>query len=1031
MATEVVQAVVNALNVLNSNEAPIERRRQAQSYLLQFERSDQAWEVCKHMLAARTEELPLGTSVYAAQTLRNKIREVPGGFSGAHCEDLHKIVLLHLHVFSRGPSVVRAQLCLALAAFTANGGIGSFDSLREDVGDQSLLLSVLSCIPDEVQRRAASSDASSFHMDRSWGPQVLDMCSSLINQTNNNLTLLSLECVATWLRCIQLTSTEMVLARPCLVEQTMALFTDSRFEDEEMICQAAAEVLYELADYHASVLGYLVPSLLAFGHHVYTKFLGLRVLACPTSIGPVTLLPLEEDRGSPSTSLENSFYALCECANALVDQAIQGTPDGNRLGEMMMGFLDHTCISREQMVATFPFWTAMARGSQIDARRNRDRWTLIQTLFLRVLSTFFYKLGTGDGSLVGTRPISQNLQQDEVEDVTQYRQQGANEALQEFAECVGLPTALGTIQATLGSSSCLEIAEGCFSALHVLFPCIKEDRASLAECRHVLSNIIASVSQLPPAPNIAVSRGCPLANVYRAAMLTVTDIVLEAEISSFPTGVSTKLWPLIRSAIVCSDPLVSRAGSAAAFEFWKTKISLEVAVEDVESYVRLAYSLAQTSHSDQTSQTNIVLSAIEAVRRRGDEDAVKSSVATLVQTDQRIVQETMAMAGRHLPFGAGEVRLRDQGVLALARVQALCCIQQHVSTDVPVGQVAFQFACPLFSSILELVPGHLQEFVHLPRDPGVIPAWFKCLYDLLESCCSCVIHALKAKIPDAHKVVCSRGFLESLGSAMTRIQPMCSPLLRLLSEIICPALEAGQGVAWELLRLVSHMPTLPQVCEQRGRPFVRDSLHALLSVMISVFHSPFIWIPLEGSAGIVQAALTEGSQALRSSSVHACSRGLALFSLVMHASIECYERIWSKISDEQHYAQGCELVLNVVIDAGGSIVQGLLQSLLLQGPGQGSRIQKVCNIWIRFYEVTRFTASFQANGSAPMAEWISAACRQLRLVYGRRSSMDEAIEVELCQLFDPSTGDAYRARGAARLRLLAKRFSSCFDAIRL
>ena len=63
-----IDSVVAAWSIVNSNEAKIVQRREAQDYLLNFEKADVAWETCNQLLQRAESSLPLGATIYAAQT---------------------------------------------------------------------------------------------------------------------------------------------------------------------------------------------------------------------------------------------------------------------------------------------------------------------------------------------------------------------------------------------------------------------------------------------------------------------------------------------------------------------------------------------------------------------------------------------------------------------------------------------------------------------------------------------------------------------------------------------------------------------------------------------------------------------------------------------------------------------------------------------------------------------------------------------------------------------------------------------------
>ena len=79
----------------------------------------------------------------------------------------------------------------------------------------------------------------------------------------------------------------------------------------------------------------------------------------------------------------------------------------------------------------------------------------------------------------------------------------------------------------------------------------------------------------------------------------------------------------------------------------------------------------------------------------------------------------------------------------------------------------------------------------------------------------------------------------------------------------------------------------------------------------------------------------------------------------------------------------------------------------------------------------------QVNGSVEQSntlvfQWIRQACGELRAAYGRNSTKDEVLEIELCHVLATSSADqGVRIRGAHKLRVLVKEFASCYRNMRL
>lgn len=106
--------VLNALQSLHSLGAPPEARRLAGHWLLEFQASPSAWGVCHRLL--QNGAAPAEYSLFAAQTLRRKIRCQLDTLPRALWPELRNALFVHVLTHRQGPLPVIAQLCLCLVS---------------------------------------------------------------------------------------------------------------------------------------------------------------------------------------------------------------------------------------------------------------------------------------------------------------------------------------------------------------------------------------------------------------------------------------------------------------------------------------------------------------------------------------------------------------------------------------------------------------------------------------------------------------------------------------------------------------------------------------------------------------------------------------------------------------------------------------------------------------------------------------------------------------------------------------------------
>ena len=114
MSESLVNSATAALLQLNQPDSTTEKRREAEAWLLSFRASHDAWSTCIALLDHREPQVQL----FAAQTLRHKLRKQGKVLSLDQCQQLRSVLTHHLS--QPGPTAFIRHLCLALCALAAS-----------------------------------------------------------------------------------------------------------------------------------------------------------------------------------------------------------------------------------------------------------------------------------------------------------------------------------------------------------------------------------------------------------------------------------------------------------------------------------------------------------------------------------------------------------------------------------------------------------------------------------------------------------------------------------------------------------------------------------------------------------------------------------------------------------------------------------------------------------------------------------------------------------------------------------------------
>lgn len=151
------QNLIAALNTFYAPTADSKSREDADKYLREFQKEDEAWQVCLEVLAADGDQFATEAKLFCAQTLRSKIvfdlHQVP---SDQYLSLKENLVGL-FDKYRDGPKLIRTQLAIALANFALQ------------------VIQWQNVLPEMVQRFQASAPAALLQFLKVLPEELSDM----------------------------------------------------------------------------------------------------------------------------------------------------------------------------------------------------------------------------------------------------------------------------------------------------------------------------------------------------------------------------------------------------------------------------------------------------------------------------------------------------------------------------------------------------------------------------------------------------------------------------------------------------------------------------------------------------------------------------------------------------------------------------------------------------------------------------------------------------------------------------------------
>ena len=147
--------MVQALNAQTSTSA---QRKEADTWLKEYQRSKGAWITLDQLL--RAQGLEETGYFFAAQSLKSKVRHDMQQLDPSDRDNLASSLMTYIHTFRHGPLNVRTQLCLAFSLYAGEFDRGAKADIVQNVctafGSTSdtvpVLLDLLTLLGEEAAR---------------------------------------------------------------------------------------------------------------------------------------------------------------------------------------------------------------------------------------------------------------------------------------------------------------------------------------------------------------------------------------------------------------------------------------------------------------------------------------------------------------------------------------------------------------------------------------------------------------------------------------------------------------------------------------------------------------------------------------------------------------------------------------------------------------------------------------------------------------------------------------------------------------
>ncbi|KAJ7532039.1 hypothetical protein O6H91_14G069600 [Diphasiastrum complanatum] len=387
---ELQRQVAQAVHILN-HDLSSSNRVAANQWLVQFQRSDAAWEVAASILTSESSHIhEYEVELFAAQILKRKIQSDISMLQPDGRNALQNALLMAAKNFSLGFSQLLTQICLALSALVLRASESkpieqlfiSLNELQHQGTGKNAVLELLTVLPEEVMEDRNMN--TSVNQDRRWQfsqdllsktPSVLEfllhlsknggMENSELHEKERKI----LRCLLSWVRigCFFEVPQENLPNHPLLGFICSALQVPLTFD-------VAVEVLAELVSRHESLPSVILPRILIVKDLLLLQALG---------------------NGNESV-IKGLTWLMAELGQAAPSLIAQASPEAFSFTDALLRCVAFQSPSFEIPESTLQFWSTLAEHllsmDDFQAEHQKQRYlapyvsiyiTLLDDLVLR------------------------------------------------------------------------------------------------------------------------------------------------------------------------------------------------------------------------------------------------------------------------------------------------------------------------------------------------------------------------------------------------------------------------------------------------------------------------------------------------------------------------------------------------------------------------------------------------------------------------------------------------------------------------
>ncbi|GMH36169.1 hypothetical protein BSKO_04037 [Bryopsis sp. KO-2023] len=328
------QQVHRVLLSLHATDTASDVRQKAGAWLQEFQSSPLAWQVAHNILL--NKNLPFELHLFAAQTLKNKVRVDLGTLGGGHLPQLRDVFLEYIQTHQNGPRPLLVQICLGLSALVLlwDRWVDVLQTVESSIPRECFLVFLTILAEEAVGETWArfSGDLDWLYYARrrvqSWSESVLMWLSRLMSSFSGQDGATSLiNCFGAWIRLGALHET------PFGTYEALAnLCFEKLGADDEKVWEAAGRAIGDLAEFAPpQLLRQLVDKVISIMYKVS---------------GEVTAGRVEDGKCRTLLAL------FGDCLMGLSEETVQNDRKGELLREALVSCLSLDCMKHPDLMIT-------------------------------------------------------------------------------------------------------------------------------------------------------------------------------------------------------------------------------------------------------------------------------------------------------------------------------------------------------------------------------------------------------------------------------------------------------------------------------------------------------------------------------------------------------------------------------------------------------------------------------------------------------------------------------------------------------